>query len=146
MVKHVYASFAKILSLILTTGFEILLTSPFILKFFVPVSNEFLLGISTVILALLCFQFIVMELICIMFAKFGVNKIIISDNIIKTKNDFIVADETRILYSKITIRNIWEFCPGELIAIKNGEKVILGWYTNREIKKMSKYIRNIKYV
>lgn len=146
MVKHINASFAKILSLILTTGFEILLSITIIITFIYPSTTEFRTGVTIIIVSLFVFQYVIMEFICFIFGKLGTNTIKISQNLIETKKGNIIADETRILYSKISIRNIFDYCPGELIAIHNGNEIKLGWYTKREIKKISKYIQGIKFV
>jgi hypothetical protein len=146
MVKHTYASFAKVLSLILTTWFEILFSIALILSFIYSSTREYKVWFSVTIISLFVFQYIIIESICYIFGKFGTNTIKISQNVIETNNVKILADETRILYSKISIRNIFEFCPGEFVAINNGNEVKLGWYTRKEIKKISKYIQNIKYV
>lgn len=146
MVKHTYASFAKVLSLILTTWFEILFIIALILSYIFSSTTEFKIWFSIIIISLFVFQYIIMEIICFIFGKFGTNKITISQGVIETNKGIIFADETRILYSKISIRNIFDFCPGELVAIKNGNEIKLGWYTRKEIKEISKYIQNIIFV
>ena len=146
MVKHTYVSFAKVLSLILTTWFEMLFSIALILSFIYSSTIEYKVWFSVTIISLFVFQYIIMEIICFIFVKFGTSTIKISQNVIETNKVKILADETRILYSKISIRNIFDFCPGELVAIKNGNEIKLGWYTKKEIKKISKYIQNIKFV
>ncbi len=146
MVKHTYASFAKVLSLILTTWFEMLFSIALILSFIYSSTKEYKVWFSVTIISLFVFQYIIMGIICFIFGKFGTSTIKISQNVIETSKIKILADETRILYSKISIRNIFDFCPGELVAIKNGNEIKLGWYTKKEIKKISKYIQNIKFV
>lgn len=146
MIKHTYASFAKVLSLIFTTGCEISFSIALLLCFIYPSTIEAKIYFSITIISLFVFQYIIMEIICLIFGKYGKSTIKISQNVIETNTVKIIASETRILYSKISIRNICDFCPGELVAFVNGNEIKLGWYTKKEIKKISKYVHNIKYV
>ena len=46
----------------------------------------------------------------------------------------------RLLYTKITFKSFISLNPGELIVVSNGKRILLGFYTYREVKKMQKFI------
>ena len=146
MNKHKNASLAKVISLFLTTEIEILFSIALILCFIFSSTIEYKIGFSITILSAFVFQNIIIELICFLFGKYGKHTIKISQNVIETEHWKIFADEARLFYSRISLRNIIDYCPGELTAIINGNEIKLGWYTRREIKEISKYIKNITII
>lgn len=143
MVKHTNASFAKILSLILTTWFEVLFLIALILSIIFNGTKELKIGFGLIVITLFVYQFVFIEFVCYIFSRVSKNTIKISKNTIETNKYIINANETRIIYSKINYSNIVNYCPGELIAIVNGDGIRLGWFTKKEINKMKKYIQNI---
>lgn len=143
MVKHSYIGLFKIISLIFSTFLIIAFSIGFIFSIINEAPQEFKKGIFMIVFLTSIYQFIVVELICYLFAKFGKSVIIISENLIQIKKINIITSETRIIYSKINYSNYVGFCAGELVAMVNGDGIRLGWFTKREINKIKKFIPTI---
>lgn len=145
MRKHINMSYVKIFSLIFTSFFEVLFLIALIVCFIIDSTMELKIAFSIFVSSLIVFHYILIELIYYLFRKVGKNRILISHNVIKVKDlEIIIDEDVRIIYSPINLENFLRACPGELVVIRNGDGIKLGWFTGREIKKMKKFIPNIK--
>lgn len=147
MNKNTYTSLLKTFSLLITSFFEIIFGISLLVCFVVDSSKDLKIRFLIIIVSLISFQYIMLFLIDRFFSYYGKNKIIITKDHIKTrKYNILINDSAKILYSPINFWNLVYQCPGELVVIKDGKEIMLGWFTKREIKKITKFIPNIKFV
>lgn len=147
MNKNTYTSLLKTFSLLMTSFFEIIFGISLLICFVVDFPKDLKIGFSIIIVSLISFQYIILFIIDRFFSYYGKNKIIITKDHIKTrKYNILINESAKILYSPINFWNLVYQCPGELVVIKDGKEIMLGWFTKREIKKIMKFIPNIKFV
>lgn len=114
-----------------------------VLLFFTRENNDkgiILLFLYTIII---CFSIVLSSIIVnVIFSILGKRKIIIDKGSITYMNhEYIINEETRLIYSKISLQTIIAYgYPGELVLIINNKRIKLGWYFGFEVKKMKKYI------
>ena len=136
MIKHSYASFIKILFLIINTLVIFALVFALIICFVLPSTNNAKMFFIIWILSTFIFQFVIIEIITTIVSKYGKRKVVFKEHSIETKNGIKNLENTRLFYSKITITHVLEFCPGKLNAIIDGKEETIGWFTKREIKQI----------
>lgn len=147
MKKNTYTSLLKTFSLLMTSFLEIIFGISLLLCFLLDSPKTLKIGFSIIIISLILFQYVFLFLIDRFFSYYGKNKIIITKDHIKTKKgEIYISESTKVLYSPINFWNLVYQCPGELVVIENGKKIMLGWFTKREIRKIMEFLPNIKFV
>lgn len=147
MNKNTYTSLLKTFSLLMTSFLEIIFGILLLVCFVVDSPKNLKIEFSIIIVSLISFQYIILFLIDRFFSHYGKNKIIITKNHIKTrKYDIFINESTKILYTPISFSNLLDHCPPELVVIKDGKEINLGWFTKREIKKIMEFIPNVRFV
>lgn len=78
----------------------------------------------------------------IIFSIIGKRRVVIGrGNIIYMNHMYIITEESRLIYSKISLDTFLTFAqPGELVLIINNKQVKLGGYFRLEITKMKRYL------
>ncbi len=137
------SSLIRLISFIFVSGLVIGITLLVIISILFPTSTEFYLLYIKFVMLMLIFQYVFIELIAKLISKFNNNTIQFSENIVVYNNREFDVNQLKIFYSRLNIQNVLEFNACSLIASYKGEKIHLGWYTNREIKKLLKIIDSI---
>lgn len=145
MKKNKYMSLINVYSLIITTFLELILIVLLIVTFAVEGDKQFKLVFGSSIFGLLSFHHIIIKLLNVFFGRIGKNKIVIWEKQILFKNvTYDINTDLRIIYSKISLNNFLNACLAELVLFEKGKKILLGWFTGKEIKKMRIYLPIIK--
>ena len=143
MIKHSYASFIKILFLIINTIVVFALLSALIICFVLPSTNNAKIFFMIAIFSTFIFQFVIIRIITTIVSKYGKRKVIFKEHTIETKKGIKNLENARLFYSRITITHVLEFCPGKLDAIIDGKEETIGWFTQREINQIMTIIPKI---
>ncbi len=145
MFKNKYISVLKIYGLVVSTFFEVLFAIALLCALLLNGDNELKISFLIVIGSLFVIQHLGIFLLDIIFSRYGKNKIEISDYKIKLRDVVINSLNDRLIYSKVSIQNFFLSCPGELIGIVEGKRILIGYFTNREISKMNVFLKTIKF-